>query len=848
MPAAPSKSATPAAGTRAERATARDDRTEGRIAGIDTSMADPVEQLQRIAGNTAVSTLAALRNPGSTGGEPLPDQLRGELETRFGEDFEGVRIHADGRAADAAAALHAKAYTLGENIVFGVRRFAPETFEGRRLLAHELAHVVQQRRGGGLPELRQGSALELAADQAALSVATGAGPVAVNGAAGIGIARETDEDEIDKALSTWTKLDQQTEEEARRKPGPPPKRDTTTATTNPPPKADAVDPTLRDGHALREQRQELLRQREEARKRGEDPAAIKPKPPVVDIDKYRDAVRAATQKQSEDEIKRHADAVSKQPAMTHEDMFNKTLAMRGFDAGASVWDRERLQNDYDALKKQLQTHPDAPAIDAFHDQNKKLKTEIAKLDRSARKQGKLSTEDQERLDKLKQTLASNTATIEASPVTALRQRASSLHDKLAISGLRDPDAPKGSSGKAAASKGAPAGRGENTYAILQIIGPDGKIVAWGAGKNTAEGHAEENALLQIRRQIKGMPNGLPPGSRVEVVGDQVVCSEICKPALAKFAEEHHVESVDGYTFHAVKPGGGGQPKAGSVLSAKTTAKDATTEAASGWALQRKHEPIYRAGTGIIGGGAPTAGEVHRQARKEKQRRAQKAARKTQPTPAAGAKGPPTDAKATRRQTKRAATSAAAPRGPKTRSGNPAAALPGSRARGSKPEPAGKAPPAKADAAKTPRRTRANPTGSATKTTAPATRATAAPRRRGQTKTPTVPPPAPKHTELRPPQSAPRADAGKLAGGAAVTASPAAQAVRSRQSRAAAQSPQAQTLTQAPAPSAAKRAPPPTAATPAGQPPASSPPQVRRSTEITRGGGAFLAPGTAGGRA
>src|SRR5215471_18176988 len=73
MPAAPSKStAMPAA--KADRATARDDRAGGRNAGIDTSMADPVEQLQRIAGNCAVSTLAALRNPGSAGGEPLPPQ------------------------------------------------------------------------------------------------------------------------------------------------------------------------------------------------------------------------------------------------------------------------------------------------------------------------------------------------------------------------------------------------------------------------------------------------------------------------------------------------------------------------------------------------------------------------------------------------------------------------------------------------------------------------------------------------------------------------------------------------------------------------------------------------------
>lgn len=447
MAATPAKSTTAGPEAKAERPAAREDRVEGRNTDIGTSMVDPVDQLQRIAGNHAVSTLVAVRNATSNGGEPLPPSLRSEMETRFAEDFAAVRIHVGGRAADMAAAVHAKAYTLGQNIVFGARNYAPETFEGRRLLAHELAHVVQQRRGGALPELRRGSALELAADQAARSVTTGTGTVAVRGAGGIGIARETGEDEI---VSTWTKLDQQTEEEARRKPGPPPKHDTATATTNPPPKADAIDPALRDqSRALREQRKELLRQREEARKRGEDPAAIKPKPPVVDIDKYRDAVRTATRKESEDEIRRHAEAVSKQPAMTHEDMFNKTLAMRGFEAGASVWDRERLQNDYDGLKKQLQTHPDAPVIDALHDQNKKLKSEIVKLDRSARKQGKLSTEDQERLDKLRQTLASNTATIEASPVTALRQKASSLHDKLAISGLRDPDAPKGSSGKAA---------------------------------------------------------------------------------------------------------------------------------------------------------------------------------------------------------------------------------------------------------------------------------------------------------------------------------------------------------------------------------------------------------------
>jgi Domain of unknown function (DUF4157) len=62
-------------------------------------------------------------------------------------DFSGVRVHTDARAAESAQAVGAHAYTVGHNIVFGVGRFAPGSEEGRRLIAHELAHVVQQERG-----------------------------------------------------------------------------------------------------------------------------------------------------------------------------------------------------------------------------------------------------------------------------------------------------------------------------------------------------------------------------------------------------------------------------------------------------------------------------------------------------------------------------------------------------------------------------------------------------------------------------------------------------------------------------------------------------------------------------
>lgn len=78
------------------------------------------------------------------GGTPLSREARSYFEPRFGHDFSGVRVHADGEAADAARAVRARAYTIGQDIVFGTGEYAPTTVEGKRLLAHELVHVVQQ--------------------------------------------------------------------------------------------------------------------------------------------------------------------------------------------------------------------------------------------------------------------------------------------------------------------------------------------------------------------------------------------------------------------------------------------------------------------------------------------------------------------------------------------------------------------------------------------------------------------------------------------------------------------------------------------------------------------------------
>jgi hypothetical protein len=66
------------------------------------------------------------------------------MESRFGHDFSHVRVHLDSRAGESAQAVNALAYTVGQNIVFAHRQYAPQTTFGQRLLAHELTHVVQQ--------------------------------------------------------------------------------------------------------------------------------------------------------------------------------------------------------------------------------------------------------------------------------------------------------------------------------------------------------------------------------------------------------------------------------------------------------------------------------------------------------------------------------------------------------------------------------------------------------------------------------------------------------------------------------------------------------------------------------
>ncbi|MHC1599758.1 MAG: eCIS core domain-containing protein [Candidatus Methanospirareceae archaeon] len=88
-------------------------------------------------------------NQSRDGGQPLQETGKNFMERRFGVDFSGVRVHTDSNAAQLSRDLNAQAFTHGRNIHFGAGKYNPESSQGKKLLAHELTHVVQQT--GGAP-------------------------------------------------------------------------------------------------------------------------------------------------------------------------------------------------------------------------------------------------------------------------------------------------------------------------------------------------------------------------------------------------------------------------------------------------------------------------------------------------------------------------------------------------------------------------------------------------------------------------------------------------------------------------------------------------------------------------
>ena len=113
-------------------------------------------RIQRYSGSSTPEINSAPASVGqvlASPGAPLEPALRQDMEQRFGYDFSRVRVHTSAFAEQSAQDVNAHAYTVGQNIVFGAGQFTPGTQRGRRLIAHELTHVVQQ--GSALNRLQR---------------------------------------------------------------------------------------------------------------------------------------------------------------------------------------------------------------------------------------------------------------------------------------------------------------------------------------------------------------------------------------------------------------------------------------------------------------------------------------------------------------------------------------------------------------------------------------------------------------------------------------------------------------------------------------------------------------------
>jgi hypothetical protein len=181
--------------------------------------------LQRAAGNAAVVQLlgededeAERTSPvhdvvGKGGGQPIPESTRTKMESSFGQDFSQVRIHTGSQAAASAQSVAAQAYTVGDDIVFGSDSPSLSSSSGEHSLAHELAHVVQQRSGpvdgtpapGGIQISDPSDRFETQAEQVANQVDAGPGPtedldadLADAGAGAFALQRQEEEEEAEE--------------------------------------------------------------------------------------------------------------------------------------------------------------------------------------------------------------------------------------------------------------------------------------------------------------------------------------------------------------------------------------------------------------------------------------------------------------------------------------------------------------------------------------------------------------------------------------------------------------------------------------------------------------------------
>ncbi len=169
--------------------------TPGPTGECDTCRKKRLGIQRQTAGQPAPATTPLLvHDVVGSPGRALDAQTRAFMEPRFGHDFSRVRVHTDARAAESARSVSALAYTVGRDVVFGAGQYAPTTARGLGLLAHELAHVVQQGSPSEAPADLDvaDTQWEIEADAAARSALSGRRASVTPGAAHPSLARFTD--------------------------------------------------------------------------------------------------------------------------------------------------------------------------------------------------------------------------------------------------------------------------------------------------------------------------------------------------------------------------------------------------------------------------------------------------------------------------------------------------------------------------------------------------------------------------------------------------------------------------------------------------------------------------------
>jgi hypothetical protein len=142
----------------------------------------------------------------------------------MGHDFSDVRVHTGAKADDSARSIHAQAYTVGTDVVFRSGAYQPETTAGRHVLAHELAHVIQQKAGpvegtpaaGGISVSDPGDRFEQSAERTAADAMAGPAPspVPAGGGEGVTAQRAGEEEEEVQALAAQRQAEEVEEEPA----------------------------------------------------------------------------------------------------------------------------------------------------------------------------------------------------------------------------------------------------------------------------------------------------------------------------------------------------------------------------------------------------------------------------------------------------------------------------------------------------------------------------------------------------------------------------------------------------------------------------------------------------------